>query len=72
MSHAISFRLEQKLAQALEALAKTMDRPKTYLIRKAIETYLAEYADYQMAFDRLHDKDDAMLTGAELRKRLGL
>ena len=72
MSSAISLRLPAELAQVLEALAKSMDRPKTYLIRKAIEAYLAEYADYQLALDRLHNKDDAILSPAELRKRLGL
>ena len=72
MSSAISLRLPAELAEVLEALAKSMDRPKAYLIRKAIETYLAEYADYQLAIDRLHNKDDAILSPAELRKRLGL
>jgi len=72
MSHAISVRLPDDLTKTLEALAEAIDRPKTYLIKKAIETYLEEYADYQIALDRLRDKDDAILTGAELRKRLGL
>ena len=72
MSSAISLRLPAELAQVLEALAKSMDRPKAYLIRKAIEVYLAEYADYQLSLDRLHDKDDAILSPVELRKRLGL
>ena len=72
MSSAISLRLPTELAQLLETLAKSMDRPKAYLIRKAIEAYLAEYADYQVALDRLHNKDDAILSPAELRKRLGL
>lgn len=71
MSTAISLRLESQLVKALEVVAKSMDRPKTYLIRKAIEAYLREYADYQMALDRLHEKDDAILTSAELRKCLG-
>ncbi len=72
MSHAMSVRLPEELTKALELLAKTVDRPKTYLIKKAVEAYLEEYADYQIAIDRLRDKDDAVLTGAELRKRLGL
>lgn len=72
MSHAISVRLPEDLTKTLEHLAKAVDRPKTYLIKKAIETYLEEYADYQIALDRLRDKDDAILSSAELRKRLGL
>jgi len=72
MSTAISLRLPNDLVKALELLAKSLDRPKSHLIRKALETYLAEYADYQIALDRLRDKDDAILTSAELRKRLDL
>jgi RHH-type rel operon transcriptional repressor/antitoxin RelB len=72
MSTAISMRLPDELERALQKLAKIIDRPKSYLIRKAVETYLAEYADYQIALDRLRDKDDEIISGAEMRKRLGL
>ena len=72
MSHAISVRLPENLTQALEKVAEAVDRPKTFLIRKAVEAYLAEYADYQIAIDRLRDKGDKIIGGAELRKNLGL
>ena len=72
MLHTVSVRLPEEMTDALEILAKTTDRPKTYIIRKAIETYLQEYADYQVALDRLRDKDDSIISGKELRKRLGL
>jgi len=72
MSVAVSVRLPETLEEALERLARTLDRPKTYLIRKALETYLAEYADYQIALERLRNKDEELLSGTELRKRLGL
>ena len=71
MSHAISVRLPDDLTKNLERLAKATDRPKTYLIKKAVETYLEEYAEYQIALDRLRDKDDEIITGTELGKRLG-
>jgi RHH-type rel operon transcriptional repressor/antitoxin RelB len=72
MSISISVRLPDEVAKALTELAKATERPKTFLIRKALESYLAEYADYQIALDRLRNKDDAVISGAELRKRLGL
>ncbi|MFQ5658609.1 MAG: ribbon-helix-helix protein, CopG family [Candidatus Methylomirabilales bacterium] len=72
MSVSISLRLPEEIARALEELAKVTDRPKTFLIRKALESYLAEYADYQIALDRLRDKDDAVISDAQLRKRLGI
>jgi RHH-type rel operon transcriptional repressor/antitoxin RelB len=71
MSKSVSLRLADDTARALEALARVTDRPKTYFIEKAIESYLAEYADYQVALDRLRDKDDPIVSAADLRKRLG-
>ncbi len=67
----VSVRLADKTARALEDLARATDRPKTYFIEKALESYLAEYADYQVALDRLRDKDDPIISSAELRKRIG-
>lgn len=71
MSVSISIRLADPTAKTLEELAKATDRPKTYFIEKALESYLAEYADYQVALDRLRDKDDPIVSSAELRKRIG-
>lgn len=72
MSTAISIRLPKDLSDDLEKLAKAIDRPKTYLVREAIETYVEEYGDYRMALDRLLDKDDEIVGGSELRRRLGV
>jgi RHH-type rel operon transcriptional repressor/antitoxin RelB len=71
MSRSVSVRLPDRTAKALEELARATDRPKTYFIEKALESYLAECADYQVALDRLRDKDDPTISSAELRKRLG-
>ncbi len=71
MSTSVSIRLPDDTAKALEELARATDRPKTYFIEKALESYLAEYADYQVALDRLRDKDDPIISAAELRKRVG-
>ena len=71
MSASVSIRLPDHIAKTLEELASATDRPKTYFIEKALESYLAEYADYQVALDRLRDKDDPIISSAELRKRVG-
>lgn len=71
MSKAISVRLADDTAKALEELSRASDRPKTYFIEKALDSYLAEAADYQVALDRLRDKDDPVLSAADLRKRIG-
>jgi len=72
MSTALSLRVPRELSEALEQLSSVTDRPKSYLIRKALEAYLADYADYQIALDRLRDKDDEVISGPKLKKRLGL
>lgn len=66
----ISLRLPKVVHEQLEEIATESDRTKSYLIRKAIERYLEEYADYRIALDRLHDKDDEIISSKELRKRL--
>lgn len=71
MSKPISVRLSDDTAKALEELARASDRPKTYFIEKALESYLAEEAEYRVALDRLRDKDDPVISAAELRKRIG-
>ena len=70
MAPSISVRLDDETARALEDLAKATDRPKTYFVERALESYLAEYADYQVALDRLRDKDDPIVSSADMRKRI--
>lgn len=71
MSNSLSVRLPDRTARALEKLSKMTDRPKTYFVEKALESYLAEYADYQIALDRLRDKDDPVISSAAIKKRIG-
>lgn len=72
MSKAISIRLDEQVLKELEALSKATERSRTFLINEAIMTYIAEYGDYRVALDRLLDKDDELISGSELRRRLGL
>ena len=71
MSSSISIRLADKTAKALDELSKATDRTRTYFIEKALESYLAEHADYRVALDRLLDKDDPVISSSEMRKRIG-
>jgi RHH-type rel operon transcriptional repressor/antitoxin RelB len=72
MSTAISVRLPKDLAEQLDTVAKETERPRSYIIQKALESYMEDYADLQVALDRLHDKTDPVVSGKELRKSLGL
>ena len=72
MSTAISVRLPRELAEQLDSIAKETERPRSFIIQKALESYIEDYADLQVALDRLHDKSDVIISGKELRKSLGL
>ncbi len=72
MNTPISVRLPDELAERLNNVAMETERPRSFIIQKALESYLEDYADLQVALDRLHDTTDAVITGAELRKSLGI
>ena len=72
MSTAISVRLPKDLADQLDVIAKETERPRSFIIQKALESYIEDFADLQIALDRLRDKSDAIISGKELRKSLGL
>ncbi len=70
MSTVISVRLPQDLADRLENIARETERSRSFIIQKALESYIAEFADLQIALDRLYDSCDAVVSGVELRKSL--
>jgi RHH-type rel operon transcriptional repressor/antitoxin RelB len=72
MNTVISIRLPKALADQIDSIAKETERPRSYIIQKALESYIEDYADLQVALDRLHDKTDQVISGKELRKSLGL
>ena len=64
--------VDDQLNRKLQRLAKETKHPKSYFIKKALELYLQEYEDYQIALARRADKDDEILTMAQMRKALGV
>ena len=72
MSTAISVRIPKNLANQLDSIAKETERPRSFIIQKALESYIEDFADLQIALDRLHDKGDEIISSNEMRKSLGL
>lgn len=72
MSTAISIRLPDELAQEIDHIAEETERSRSFHIQKALESYVEDFADLQIALDRLRDQKDPIITGRELRKSLGL
>jgi RHH-type rel operon transcriptional repressor/antitoxin RelB len=72
MSTAISVRISEDIASKLAEIAKETERPKSFHIQKALEAYLSEIADLQVALDRLHDTTDPIITLGDMRNDLGV
>jgi len=72
MSTAISIRLPDVIAKKLSRVAEETDRSRSFVITKAVETYLDDTADFQVAIDRLRDTSDPLISSRDMRKSLGL
>jgi len=72
MSTALSVRVPDQLALKLSEIARETERPKSFHVQKALEAYLSELADLQVAYDRLHDTSDAVISLEGMRKELEL
>ena len=71
MNTAVSIRLPDELLKELDQIAQETERPRSFIIQKALESYLEEQANFQIALDRFRDNGDKVLSSKELRKSLG-
>ncbi|RYE24331.1 MAG: anti-toxin [Sphingobacteriaceae bacterium] len=55
--YTITTKVSDDINTRLEVLAKTIDRNKSYLVKKAIESFLDEREDYFVALHRLEQKN---------------
>jgi len=72
MATSITVRVPDTLADKFDELAVSLERSKAYLVKKAIEMYISEYADYFIALERLRDKDDDIISAQEMKNLLGI
>jgi len=70
MSTSVSVRIPDDLVKRLDEVAKESERSRSFLIQKALEAYLEELADLQIALDRLHDATDPVISIEDMRKEL--
>ncbi len=68
MTEAVSFRLPENTIRRLAELSQVLERPKTYIVTKALQEYLEEYEDYLIAMHRLNEKADRVISEKELVK----
>jgi len=72
MSTSLSVRLPDKLAKEIDIISKETERSRSFHIQKAIEMYLEERADLQIALDRLNDPLDKIMSLEEMKAKFEL
>ena len=72
MSTAVCIRLPDIIAKELNHIAEETERPRSFHVQKALESYIEDFADVQIALDRLRDQKDPVVSSREMRKSFGL
>lgn len=72
MTRLKAFRLPSELVNRLASLAKATHRSETFYVTDALARYFKDYADAQIAKDRFNDPKSKIISGADLRKHLGV
>lgn len=54
-------RVPNAVVEALDAVAEKSNRSRADIIRQALEHYLEDYDDLEIALDRLQDQSDPVL-----------
>ena len=72
MSTTISIRQPDDIANELDHISKETERSKSFHIQKAVEIYLSDRADFQVALDRLNDHTDDIISLDDMRTDLGI
>ncbi|MBN2400010.1 MAG: ribbon-helix-helix protein, CopG family [Candidatus Aminicenantes bacterium] len=67
----IAVRIPSDVEKKLDQLAARTNRTKSYYVRKAIEEFLEDEADYLLAMERIQ-KNNPRISLDELEKKLGL
>ena len=72
MSKTLSVRLPDGISEELEDISLETERSKSFPVTKAVEKYLKDFADLQIALDRLKNKDDELISSDDFRAEIGL
>ena len=66
----ITARVPDELVEALDAAAEDLKRSRADIIRQALERYLEDYDDLEVALERLRDPADPVLDWDQVRLEL--
>lgn len=70
----LSVRLTTEQEAMLERLARETGRSKSYYVKRALDEFLTDRADYLLALSAIErdERDERRYSGAEVRRELGL
>jgi len=66
----ITTRLPDDIIESLDKAAETLHRPRAEIVRQAIERYLQDFDDLNIAIERLKDPADPVIDWDEARREL--
>lgn len=70
MKKNISISFDEEIIKKIDDVCRVSERTKSWLVNKAVENYLEEIEDAEIAFQRSMDPDSRYITEKELRKDL--
>ncbi len=71
MSTVVATRFSDELLAALDEVARELHRSRAEVVRRAVEVFVNEHADYQIALERLNDPADVPISTDEMWRSLG-
>ncbi|MFZ3106789.1 MAG: ribbon-helix-helix domain-containing protein [Candidatus Hydromicrobium sp.] len=66
----ISFSLDEELIKKINEISRVSERTKSWLVKNAIENYLEEIEDVEIAHQRTLDSEDSFISERELKNYL--
>lgn len=66
----VTARISNELVEALDAAAEKLKRSRAEVIRQALERYLEDHDDLEVALERLRDPADPVLDWDRVRHEL--
>ena len=70
MNPVISVSLPKDLVGRLDSIADETKSSRADIIKEALESYIADYADLQIALNRLRDKTDPIVSCKDFKKEI--
>lgn len=70
MKKNISFSLDEELIKKINEISRVSERTKSWLVKNAIENYLEEIEDVEIAHQRSLDSEDSFISERELKNSL--